>query len=279
MTTTRRRFMHAAGLGTASAATLGLLQAEISRAEETVGKPCKFKLGMASYTLRKFSQAEAIAMTRRLGLEQICFKSFHLPMEATDAECAAAAKACADAGLTLYGGGVIALKNPAGIENAFRYAVAAGMQTIVGVPALDHLDLIDRKIKETGIHVAIHNHGPGDRLFPRPQDAYEKTAGHDPRIGLCMDVGHTLRIGADPVECVHRYHDRLYDLHLKDVTKASKDGHTVVCGRGILDLPGVIRALIEVGYDRVASFEYEAEENDPLPGAAQSVGYVEGLLA
>lgn len=277
----RRDFFKKAGFGAAAsiAMTSGWLGDEIARAEDAVGKEAKFQLGMASYSLRSFSQAEAIAMTKRIGLEQICFKSMHLPMDSTDEECAAASEACQEAGITLYGGGVISMKNEADVDNAFRYAQAAGMKVIVGVPSPEMLPFVDVKVKETDIRVAIHNHGPGDKVYPSPQDAYEKTANFDARIGLCIDVGHTLRIGADPVESILKYSDRLYDMHLKDVTKAAPDGKTCVCGRGVLDLPGVIRALIEIGYDRIASFEYEAEGSDPLPGAAQSVGYIRGILA
>jgi len=279
-TNSRRDFFKKAGLGAAAsmAVTGGWLKTEIARAEDAVGKEAKFQLGMASYTLRSFSQEEAIAMTKRLELEQICFKSFHLAMDSTDEECAAAAAACREAGMELYGGGVISMKSEEDVNNAFRYAKAAGMSVIVGTPSPEMLPLVDVKIKETDIRVAIHNHGPGDNVYPRPQDAYEKTAAFDSRIGLCIDIGHTLRIGADPVESILKYGDRLYDMHLKDVTKAAPDGKTCVCGRGVIDIPGVIRALIEIGYDRIASFEYEAEGSDPLPGAAQSVGYVRGVM-
>jgi len=118
----------------------------------------------------------------------------------------------------------------------------------------------------------------GDRLFPTPEAAYERAKQLDKRVGLCHDIGHTLRYGADPVATTRKCADRLLDVHLKDVTEATRRGHATPCGRGVIDLPGVLRALIEIGYTGYVSFEYEADPSDPLPGLAESVGYVRGVL-
>jgi sugar phosphate isomerase/epimerase len=280
-TTSRRRFLQTTGLATAAFTLSGSLASQAGKAEaaEKTDEKVPFDLGMASYTLRKFDRAEALKMTQRAGLEKICFKSFHLPMGATDEECAAAAEQCDEMGLDLYGGGVIKMSKPEEVENAFRYAKAAGMRVIVGVPYPDVLPLVEKKVDETDICVAIHNHGPGDKMYPTPEAAVEKVKQYDPRIGLCIDIGHTVRIGADPVEAILKYRDRVHDMHLKDVTKAAPDGRTIICGRGVIDLPAVIGALLEINFDKVASFEYEAEAEDPLPGLMESVGYIRGILS
>jgi sugar phosphate isomerase/epimerase len=238
-----------------------------------------FELGLASYTTRKFTLEETVAMAKRVGLTHLCLKSFHLPLDATAEEIAAAAKIVKDAGLDLYGGGVISMKKPEDVEQAFAYAKAAGMRTIVGVPAPDVLPLVNEKVKEFDIEVAIHNHGPGDKVYPTPESAYEKIKGLDARIGLCMDIGHTLRIGADPVVDAERFADRLLDVHVKDVTAAAASGSTVEIGRGVIDIPAFLKTLVKINYSRIASFEYEKDADDPLPGLAESVGYVRGVLA
>ena len=129
------------------------------------------------------------------------------------------------------------------------------------------------------IEVAIHNHGPGDKIYPTPESIYQKVEKLDPRIGLCIDVGHTLRIGADPVADSERFADRLLDLHIKDVTAAAPEGQTLEIGRGVIDIPALLRTLIKIKYARIVSFEYEKDENDPLAGLAESVGYIRGALA
>jgi sugar phosphate isomerase/epimerase len=277
----RRGFLKSAGLASAMAAAAGWAPQTraADAADDASGKQPPFQLGLASYTTRKFTLEETVAMCQRLELKYLCLKSFHLPLDATDEQIVAARKLVQDAGLELYAGGVISMKNPDDVENAFRYARAAGMLRIVGVPAPEVLPLVDQKVKQYDIEVAIHNHGPGDKVYPTPESAYEKVKDLDKRIGLCMDIGHTLRIGADPVADAKRFADRLLDVHIKDVTAAAREGSTLEIGRGVIDIPAFLQTLIDIGYSRIAAFEYEKDADDPLPGLAESVGYVRGVLA
>jgi sugar phosphate isomerase/epimerase len=236
-------------------------------------------LGIATYTFRKFDLDKALAMTNRVGLTHVCLKSFHLPLEAKPDEIAAAAEKVRAAGLVLYGGGVISMQKEAQVTQAFDYAKAAGMKLIVAAPGAEMLPLIDRKIQQYDIAVAIHNHGPGDKHFPTPESAYEKIKNCDKRFGLCIDIGHTVRIGADLLESTEKYADRLLDVHMKDVTEAAPKGREIQAGRGIIDIPKFLRTLVHVKFVGVVSFEYEPEADDPLPGLAESVGYTRGAMA
>ena len=269
----RRHFFQTAA---ATPALAGFCMVSSSFAAES--NKVKFKLGLASYSFRNFNQAETIAMTRRAGLDAICFKDMHLKMDSTGEQCAAAAEACKKAGLILYGCGVVYMQSAAEVDNAFRYAQAAGMNTIVAAPKPELLPMIEKKVKETGIYIAIHNHGPGDNVYPTPESIVEQVGSLDKRIGICIDVGHTARIGADVVKSIREYKDRIHDVHFKDVTAATPQGKECICGRGVLDLSGCLSAFLDIGYDRVVSFEYEADGNDPLPGLTESVGYVRGML-
>ena len=277
MNFSRRHFLQTATAASALAG-MGFASSSLAVGQGTESGKIKFQLGIASYTFRNFDQTKTIEMTRRAGLTMVCFKDFHLKMDVSDEECAAAAEACKAAGLTLYACGVVYMRNAEDVTNAFRYAKAAGMTTIVGVPQPNLLPLVEEKVKETGIYVAIHNHGPGDNLYPTPEAVMDRVGSLDKRIGCCVDVGHTARIGADVVKSIRDYKDRIHDFHFNDVTAATPQGRGCICGRGVLDLPAYISALIEVGYDRVISFEYEAEANDPLPGLMESVGYTRGLM-
>jgi sugar phosphate isomerase/epimerase len=141
------------------------------------------------------------------------------------------------------------------------------------------LDLVNFKVKEFDIKVAIHNHGPGDERYPSPESIYSKVKDLDPRMGICMDIGHTMRLGLDPCQETEKYADRLHDIHIKDVSLAAAAGETVEMGRGVIDLPKFFRTLLKINYQGVASFEYEKDAEDPLPGLAESVGYVRGVLS
>lgn len=239
----------------------------------------KFVLGMASYTFREFNLDDAVSMTKRLGLGRIALKDFHLALTSSPEAIAAAARKVRDARLDLYGCGVVYMKTDAEVHQAFEYAKTAGMRTIIGVPNHDLLGLVNKKVQEYDIKLAVHNHGPEDKLYPTPESVLEKIKGLDSRIGLCLDIGHTMRSGVDPSDSAEKYAGRLLDIHIKDVSSATKEGTTVEIGRGVIDIPKFLRTIIKIGYDGTVSLEYEKDGKDPLAGAAESVGYLRGVLA
>ena len=275
----RRDFLKAAGAGAAACATStpGLALA-MGRAEApAVAVP--FTLGMASYTLRQFPVDQAIEMTKRLGLTRICFKDFHLKLDAAPEVIADTVAKVKAAGLDLYAGGVIYMKSEAEVDRAFVYAKAAGFKMIIGVPTYDLLPYTNKKVQEYDMPVAIHNHGPDNPLFPTPQSAYERIASLDRRLGLCMDVGHTQRSGVDPAESAEKYFDRLFDIHIKDVSAPTAQGQTVEIGRGVIDIPKLLKVLTRLGFKGTLALEYEKDAKDPLAGSAESIGYLRGVLA
>jgi len=277
--TTRRQFLQlggAAALTCAATSTTSAAKPE-SPTTKSVGKT--LNLGLASYTFRAFDLGKTLAFAKRAGLKNICLKSMHLPLDAKPEELAAVATRVTKAGLTLYGGGVIDMSNEGQVLHAFDYGKAAGLRVMVISPDPAMLPWIEENVKKYNISVAIHNHGPGDRRFPTPQSVYDKVASLDRRIGLCIDIGHTVRAGVDLVDAVRKCHDRLLDMHVKDVTEATAKGQCIQLGRGVIDIPGLLRVLVDVGYQGVASYEYEAEEKDPLPGLCECVGYTKGVLA
>ena len=238
-----------------------------------------YGLGLASYTFREFDLDATLAAAKRLQLGRLTLKSVHLPLESSESEVKAAAQKIRAAGIDLYGCGVVYMTNAAEVDRAFVYAGAGGMKVIIGVPEHDLLDRAERRIRETGIQLAIHNHGPDDRLYPTPDSILGRIQGRDSRLGLCLDIGHCLRSGIDPAEAATACGRRLLDVHLKDVTVATKDWTAVEAGRGVVDLPRFLRILADQDFQGTASFEYEKDGKDPLPGLAESVGYVRGILA
>jgi len=290
---TRRQFLRAAGAGMASSligagVSCGQSQPsagkkqrrfEIREPRFEIRKKRRFELGVASYTFRKFDLDEALAMTKKVGLKYIALKSFHLALDSTPAQVKEVVAKVKEAGLELYGGGVIYMNSEAEVNRAFDYAKAAGMKVIIGVPKPELLKLVDKKVKEYDIKVAIHNHGPTDKVYPTPASAYEKIKDLDKRIGLCNDIGHTQRAGVDPSVSAEKYADRLLDVHLKDVSAATAQGREVEVGRGVIDIPKFVGTLLKINYSGIVAFEYEKDPENLLPGLAESVGYVRGVLA
>ena len=276
--TNRRTFIKATGLGIAAASVPGLATASSSnsKAQKT---EFGFKLGVASYSLREFSQEQAIDMTLRCGVNQITFKSMHLPLDSDKETIKKAVALCKQKGVNLYGGGVIYMKSKTEVDQAFEYAKAAEMKMIVGVPNHDLLDYVEGKVKEHDIMVAIHNHGPGDLVYPSAESAYVLIKNRDKRMGLCIDIGHTKRINRDPEQDLKDFFDRVIDVHIKDVTAANADGKTCIIGRGVINFPSFMKSVVKLGYKGALSLEYEADGKDPLPGMMESFGFVKGVLA
>jgi inosose dehydratase len=285
---TRRDFVHGSMGALAGAVMMGRPGSAAGRTsldERVIGRSLspvsvgRFELGLASYTFREFDLDSALAMAGRVGLARIALKSVHLQLESSEAEIRAAAAKIRAAGLVPYGCGVVYMTTEAEVEQAFAYARAGGMEVIIGVPGHELLGRAERKVRETGIELAVHNHGPGDLLYPTPASILDRIKNLDPRIGVCLDIGHCQRSGIDPSEAAVACGARLLDVHLKDVTAPTKDGGPVEAGRGVIDLPRFLRTLAAMDYRGTAAFEYEKDGRDPLPGLAESVGYVRGVLA
>lgn len=276
--TNRRSFLKATGLGIAAATVPGLASSSVIPAEKKPGD-FDFKLGVASYSCRNFSLEQALEMTKRCDINRISLKSMHLPLDADKATIRKDIALCKEMGITPYGAGVIYMKSKADVDQAFEYAKTAGIDIIIGVPNHELLDYVEGKVKDYDIKLAIHNHGPGDKLYPSAQSVYDRVKNRDKRMGLCIDIGHTKRIHRDPEQDLKDFFPRVFDMHIKDVTKADSDGKTCIIGRGVIDFPSFLKAVIDLDYKGTLALEYEADGKDPLPGMMESFGYIKGILA
>ena len=275
----RREFL---GLGVA-AAMLALPQTASFAAPSTVtvgdDRWHGLKIGVASYTFRSFPLDGCIKGIQRVGLKYVSIKDMHLPMKSTADECKSVAQKFKDAGIIPLSCGVVYMPaDEPGIRAAFEYARDLGVPTIVCSFEPSSVALLDKMVKEYDIRLAIHNHGPGDKRYPRPSDVIKIVEAYDKRLGLCIDIGHTLRAGEDPAQSIVKFMDRLYDIHLKDVNRADEKGSALEAGRGVLDMKSVFKAMLQAKFTGLAGFEYEKDGNDPIPGLAESVGYCKGIL-
>jgi sugar phosphate isomerase/epimerase len=281
MQTNRRNFLRLSGLGVAAVALPGMSKAAPKQGKkEKANKEDKLpvRLGLASYTLRKLNLDDALAVCQRLDIKYISLKDFHLKLTASDTEIAEVVKKCKDAGVELGSGGVIYMKSEAEVDAAFEYARKAGMNMIIGVPQHELLPYVEKKVKEYNIRMAIHNHGPGDLVYPSCESAYVLIKNMDARMGLCLDIGHTQRIGRNPSADLNDYFSRIFEIHMKDVTNSDSNGKPIEVGRGVIDIPGFLKTVVDKKFTGIVSFEYEKEDKDPVPGLAESLGYVKGVL-
>ena len=243
-----------------------------SAAAKTTLKP-----GIAGYTFSKATIPQAIAMMQRVNVKTFSLKDIQLPLNSTKEKIDEVVNDFKQAGISIYAVGVIYMKTQQDADVAFEYARNVGVDMIVGSPVYDLLPYVESKVKQYNIRLAIHNHGPEDPVYPTPGDVYDHIKNLDSRLGLCLDIGHTQRDNIDPGTAYLKYADRIMDMHLKDVTSATKDGKSLELGRGVIDVPGLVKALYKKGYTGYCSFEHEKDAADPLPGLAESIGYFNGV--
>jgi inosose dehydratase len=240
-------------------------------------------VGVATYTVRELPIEDAIQAVKRVGLKYVSIKNVknHIDLSHSGEERKQRAQMFRDAGLTPLSVGNVSMRTgEADIRKAFEYARDIGVPTMVCAPSLEAIPFLDKMVQEFNIKLAIHNHGPEDKgFFPSPYDVMRAIEKFDRRIGLCIDVGHTARAGVDPAESILKCQERLYDLHMKDISALGNKNTPIEGGRGILDSKSILAALLKIKFRGLVGFEYEKDAKDPVPGLAESVGYIKGLLA
>ena len=281
--TTAAATMAGAALGVAATPSFGRSAESSHEADRSpaAAPPHEIKLGIASYSLREFPLDKALEMAKTLRTPFINFKSVHVPYEKTPEELAALRKQIEDDGFKIVGGGTITFSEDtdAGVEKYFAYAKAAGMPTIVCTMPVATLPRVEKFAKQYDIKIAIHNHGTEDKIFPSPYDVLKHVKSMDPRMGLCIDIGHTVRTGTDPVKAVLDAGPRLHDMHAKDLTDLTKRDSQVAVGEGKLPIAAIFRALQTIKYPNYVNLEYEIHAKDPLPGMQISFAHMRGVLA
>jgi sugar phosphate isomerase/epimerase len=280
-TFSRRKFMRS---GAFAAAAFAASSEVFAPAEEhpTAVEAAPVRLGLASYTFRNFSRSQLIGFMKQLNVLALNAKDVkdHLPLDPHEEATALADYAAA--GIRLHAAGAIyfAKDEDADIRSKFEYCKRAGIAVIVaGDPAPETLPRIEKYAKEFDIRVAIHNHGPEDRIWHSPLDVLKAVKSMDPRIGCCIDVGHAARAGTDVVQAIHEAGPRLFNLHMKDLTNFQSKESQVAVGDGILPVRAMFEALIAMSYQGFVDLEYEVHPDDPMPGVIASFAYMRGVLA
>ncbi len=280
-TYSRRNFVQSGAIIAAACAASAAVPsfAEVSPAS---GKPSPVHLGLASYTFRNFTRAQLIGFMKQLSLTGLNAKKVKDHLPADPEEEMKALEDYAAAGIQLHAAGTIGfLKDEdADIRGKFEYCKRAAIPVIVAggaAPAI--LPRLEKFVKEYDIRIAIHNHGPEDKLWPSPLDVLKAVKNMDPRVGCCMDVGHAARAGTDVVQAIHNVGPRLFNMHMKDLTSFESKEDSIAVGSGIMPVREIFEALIVTNYKGFVDLEYEVNEEDPMPGVISSFAYMRGVLA
>lgn len=274
----RRKFLKLAGTGVLAAGATSLYEFQGMQvgAEKEANT---FTTGMAGFTFREFTIEKTIEMMNGIGVKYLSLKDFHMPLDSTQEQINSILGKFKLGGIDIYTVGVIYMKTRDSVDQAFDYAKMAGVKMIIGAPNYELLPYVEKKIKSYDFKMAIHNHGPDNPLYPNATDIWNHIKDLDSRIGICIDIGHTTRDGQDPSADILKYKSRIYDIHIKDVDKATKEGNAIEMGRGIINIPKVVGTLRKIKYSGCCSLEFEKDMKDPLPGIAESIGYFRGAMA
>jgi sugar phosphate isomerase/epimerase len=277
MMTSRRQMMSRALVAGSALSAMEMFAEEPA----TVGDTGDLKLGVASYSFREFGRKIAIQGTQKCGVRYINYKDVHLPLTSTPDEIKKAIADTEKAGLKIVGGGTIYFRtaDEKDIRSKFEYAKACGMPTIVCMPNVDILPKLEKYVKEYDIKIAVHAHGPEDPNFKRPQDVLKVVKNMDPRCGLCVDIGHTVRTGVELIPTIIEVGPRLLDLHVKDLADFKDKGSQRPCGDGIMPFPALFAQLKKMNYQGYVNLEYEIDDTDPLPNMIKSFAYMRGVIA
>jgi sugar phosphate isomerase/epimerase len=276
--TSRRDFLRT----TATAAAALTAPRSMAALVEQTPEPSMIRLGVASYTFRNFDRAQMISFMKQLNVVDLNAKDVKDHLPADERGEASALQNYSATGIHLHATGVISLTKDedADIRAKFEYAKQARIPVIVGGdPSPETLPRIERLVKEYEIRVAIHNHGPEDRIWHSPLDVLKAVKSLDPRVGCCIDVGHTVRAGTDVVQAIHEAGTRLYNVHMKDLTNFQDKQSQVAVGDGKMPVRKIFEALITEKYSGFVDLEYEVHPDDPMPGVVRSYAFMREVLA
>jgi sugar phosphate isomerase/epimerase len=265
----RRRFLnYGATLAVAGLVTSPRLFGFEEKADDPFGG---FTLGVQSYTFREFDVEQALKRIKGLGLHYVELYQKHAPLESTPEQIKAILILCKDYEITPLCWGVQQFKADEKYDRKiFEFGKELGLKAFSANPDPDSFDTLDKLCEEYKIAIAIHPHGPvgGNKLdrWYSSEVILKAVKDHHPLIGTCLDTGHLIRCAQlgkklDPVEEIKAMGARNFGIHLKDHDNENRTD--VIYGKGVLDVPGVLKALREVKFKGMISIEYEANPKEP----------------
>jgi sugar phosphate isomerase/epimerase len=250
-------------------------------------------IGCQAWTFNQYSVMEAIDKTAAAGGKVIEFypgqkfspdkPDLKFDHNATDEMIAAVKAKLAERGIRAVNYGVVEIPNDeAGARKIFEFAKKFELYGIT-TESVNAIDTIEKLVKEYDIRVGFHDHprqpnNPGYKMWD-PNYVLSVVKDRDARIGSCSDVGHWVRSGLVPVDCLKILQGRVISVHLKDLNEKSPDAHDVPYGTGVCNVPGILDELKRQNFVGNASIEYEYNMKDNVVEVAQCIGFVRGYGA
>ena len=272
-----------------------------------------FKLGIARYTMCKAGLYKALDIMQTLDTHYLGLIEGSIRYDASEAEFAAYKAHCAKYGVEVVSAGPLYYSTESELKACCEFAKRYGMKYISVVPfewnpKIAHItgddpakvnaerrkilppaewriesdrmmDLLEEYCRKYDLRAAVHNHGPDNAyLYPTGEASLKRIGNRDHRIGVCLDVGHERRAGLDPAAFIRRHGDRIVEVHMKNIKIDPVQNFARIGSRGELDIPAIMQALADVGFDGYCLVEYETDFDDNLVPLAESIGYYRGCM-
>jgi len=267
--------------------TLGALfaiavSAQVSTSDTASADKLGWQLAVHSYTFQKFSIFDAIDKTKALGVKYMSISGSVIldgtnrlgTVDLTDAQ-----RARIDEKLRANGFGnfvnigVVQLPaNEAKCRKVFEFAKKWGINVLVSEPETNALDTVEKLCEEYNIKVAIHDHPKGHSIYWNPDSVLAAIKGR-PMIGACADVGHWMRSGLDPLECLKKLDGHVIALHFKDLNEMGPNAHDVPWGTGVGKTKELMAELKRQHFHGAFCVEYEYHWDNSSPEIAQCVKF------
>lgn len=255
---------------------LGIFQYSRAQGIET---KLGWRLAAQAYSFNRFTFFEALDKTDSCGLKYIeAYRGqtigggiegkidYHMDQETM----ASILRRLQEKGIKLKSYGVINGTDPADWRRLFEFAKAMGIETIVSEPKLEEFSLLSKLCDEFKINLAVHNH-PNPSRYWNPDVLLTAFKGQSKRIGACADIGHWVRSGLDPIECIKKLKGRIFEFHFKDLNEKSKKAHDVVWGTGISNIKEILITLKKQKFKGTFCAEYEYNWFNNVPEIKASV--------
>ncbi|QMU31140.1 sugar phosphate isomerase/epimerase family protein [Adhaeribacter radiodurans] len=267
--------------GSASDSAATATSATTTSSQSNPEEKLDWKLGAQAYTFNRFTFAEAIDKIKSCGLSYV--EAFpgqtigggiegKMEPNMSAEKRNQILKMLQDKGVKMVSFGVTGAKDEAGWRELFQFAKDMGLENITMEPEPEFVPLVSKLCDEYGINAAIHNHPTPSRYW-NPDVVIAAMKGQSKRLGACADIGHWVRSGLDPVECLKKLDGHIIQLHFKDLNEKSKDAHDVHWGQGVSNVDGVLAELKRQNFKGLFSAEYEYNWENSAPDVTASVQY------
>lgn len=161
------------------------------------------------------------------------------------------------------------------LNDFFEFASYMQIPFITAEPEWQDLDEFNRLAIKYKVKVALHCHPKPASHYWHPDSTIKAMQGRS-HIGAWPDLGHWARNGVNVVEGLKKLKGKLWGMHYKDIREFDNVNATdTIFGKGVCDLPAVMKEMKKQGFSGVVTMEYEVHEEDNMADMKECILFYE----